>query len=67
MATVTLSSKFQLVIPKTIRERSGLKAGTKFRIVAYGGRLELIPVGPLSDLYGFLEGIDTSIERDGDR
>ncbi len=67
METVTLSPKFQVVIPKRIRERLGLTAGQKIQAVAYGDRIELIPVRPASELRGFLKGIDTTVEREPDR
>lgn len=67
MATTTISSKFQLVIPKEIREKAGIKAGEHFEVIAYEGRIELIPIGPVNKLKGFLKGISTSIEREGDR
>jgi AbrB family looped-hinge helix DNA binding protein len=67
MNRVKLSSKFQVVIPKDIREKAGLKAGTSFEIIQYGDRIELIPVDSIKKLNGFLKGIDTSIERDTDR
>ena len=67
MNRVTLSSKFQVVIPKEIREKAGLKAGTSFEIIQYGNRIELIPVDSIKKLNGFLKGIDTSVEREDDR
>jgi AbrB family looped-hinge helix DNA binding protein len=67
MDTVTLSPKFQVVIPLAIREALGLKAGEKFRVMRYGGRVELIPVRKIKDLRGFARGMDTTIVRDRDR
>jgi AbrB family looped-hinge helix DNA binding protein len=67
MSAVILSSKYQVVIPKEVRESTGLEAGTPFEIIAYNGRIELIPLRPISDLKGFLKGIDTVIEREEDR
>lgn len=67
MNRVTLSSKFQVVIPKEIREKAGLRAGTSFEIIQYGNRIELIPVDSIKKLNGFLKGIDTAIDRDNDR
>ena len=67
MNRVTLSSKFQVVIPKEIREKAGLKAGTSFEIIQYENRIELIPVDSIKKLNGFLKGIDTTIDRDSDR
>ena len=67
MDTVTLSPKFQVVIPQAIREALGLKAGEKFRVMRYGDRVELIPVRKIRDLRGFARGMDTTIHRDRDR
>ena len=67
METVTLSPKFQVVIPKAIRERLGLTPGQKLQTVLYGDRIELIPLQPAKRLRGFLKGIDTSVPRDPDR
>jgi AbrB family looped-hinge helix DNA binding protein len=67
MSTVTISPKFQVVIPKEIRERLGLSPGQKIQAIAYDDRVELIPVRPAVEMRGFLEGIDTRIERDADR
>ena len=67
MTMVTVSPKFQVVIPKEIREALGLKAGQKIQAVAYEDRIELIPVRPPKKMRGFLSGIDTSVAREGDR
>ena len=67
MNTVTLSPKFQVVIPKAIREMLRLKPGQKIQAIVYQNRIELIPVRPAKKMRGFIKGIDTSIERDGDR
>ena len=67
MKTVTISPKFQIVIPKEIRDRLGLLPGQKIQAIAYGGRIELIPVRPPRQMRGFLKGIDTNIEREADR
>lgn len=67
MQTITLSPKFQVVIPKEVRDRLGLTAGQKLRAIAYEGRIELIPVRPARELRGFLAGIDTTVERETDR
>lgn len=67
MATVTISPKYQVVIPKEIRERLQLSPGQKVEAVAYDGRIELIPVMPIRRMRGFLKGIDTHVERESDR
>ena len=67
MDTVTLSPKFQVVIPQAIREALGLQAGEEFCVMRYGDRVELIPVRKIRDLRGFARGMDTTIHRDRDR
>ena len=65
--TVTISPKFQVVIPKSIREKLNLSPGQKVQAIAYGDRIELIPLRPVKEMRGFLKGIETAIEREGDR
>lgn len=67
MTTITISPKFQIVIPKAIRELLGLRPGQKVLAIPYEDRIELIPVRRMKEMRGFLRGIDTSIERDPDR
>lgn len=64
METVTISPKFQVVIPKAIRERLGLRPGQKIQAIAYDERIEFIPIRPAKELRGVLRGLDTSFERD---
>lgn len=67
MESVTVSSKFQVVIPQRVRERLGLKPGEKLQVVPYADRIELIPQRPARELRGFLRGIDTDVPRGDDR
>lgn len=67
METVTISPKFQVVIPRRIRESLGLKPGQKVRVMQYGDRVEYIPVLPAHKARGFLKGIDTDVPREPDR
>lgn len=67
MNTVKVSPKFQVVIPKSVREKFGLKAGARLEILEYGNRIELIPLRPIKQMRGFLRGIDTNVDRDKDR
>jgi AbrB family looped-hinge helix DNA binding protein len=67
METLTISPKFQVVIPKAIRERLGLLPGQKVQAILYGDRIELIPIEPAKRLRGFLKGIDTTVAREPDR
>ena len=67
MNTVTVSPKFQVVIPQEIRKSLGLQPGQKVQTILYENRIELIPIRPMRSMRGFLKGIDTSIEREVDR
>jgi AbrB family looped-hinge helix DNA binding protein len=67
MGTVTISPKYQVVIPKAIREELGLLPGQKVQAIVYGERIELIPVRPMQEMRGFLKGIDTTVDREADR
>ncbi len=67
MNTVTISPKYQVVIPKAIRENLDLHPGEKVQVILFNNRIEYIPVKILSDLRGFLKGIDTKIIRENDR
>ncbi|MCW7468782.1 AbrB/MazE/SpoVT family DNA-binding domain-containing protein [Leptospira kanakyensis] len=67
MGKVTVSPKFQVVIPKEIREQIGVKAGMKLEIITIGNRMELIPIEPIKKLKGLLSGMDRKLDRDGDR
>jgi len=65
--TVTVSPKFQVVIPLAIREAMGIKPGQKVQAIQYGDRIELIPVRSIRKSRGMLKGIDTSVPRDDGR
>ena len=67
METVTISPKFQVVIPKGIRERLKLRPGQKVQAILYDDRIELVPVRPAKALKGFLKGIDTTVAREDNR
>jgi len=67
MHTVTVSPKYQVVIPKNIRDAMHLRPGQKMKIMEYDGRIELIPDRDISELRGFLRGMDTEFEREDDR
>ena len=67
MTTITISPKFQIVIPKAIRDLLGLRPGQKVQAIAYEDRIELIPVRRMKEMRGFLRGIDTAVEREPDR
>jgi len=67
MQTVTVSPKYQVVIPKAVREALKLHPGQKMQIVEYAGRIELIPERDIKELRGFLKGINTEFKREEDR
>ena len=67
METVTISPKYQIVIPQRIRVAMGLRSGEKIRMLTFRNRIEVIPVRDIKSLRGYLKGIDTSFVRDGDR
>jgi AbrB family looped-hinge helix DNA binding protein len=67
VAVVTVSPKFQVVIPREIREQLDLEPGQKVQAMAFGDRIELIPVRSARSLRGFLKGLDTTLDRDEDR
>jgi AbrB family looped-hinge helix DNA binding protein len=67
METVTVSPKFQVVIPRSVRQSMGIKPGQKVQVIHYGDRIELIPITPIEETRGFLKGIDTAIDREPDR
>ena len=64
MDTVTVSQKFQVIIPETICNALRLRPGQKLRAIQLDDRIELIPVRSIKGARGFLKGIDTSIERE---
>lgn len=67
METITVSPKFQIAIPRAIRELLRLKPGQKLQAIAYEDRIELIPLRRAKDMRGFLGGLDTTVERERDR
>lgn len=67
MTAVTVSPKFQVVIPKEIRESMGIVSGQKIQVITYQNRIELIPIKPMKKMRGFLKGINTDVVRENDR
>lgn len=67
MPAVRISPKFQVVIPKKIREDLDLKPGQNLQVFEVDGRIELVPEEEVSSLRGFVRGIDTALDRDEDR
>ncbi|MGP8152579.1 MAG: AbrB/MazE/SpoVT family DNA-binding domain-containing protein [Smithella sp.] len=67
MQSVTVSPKYQVVIPKNVRDTLKLHPGQKMQIVEYAGRIELVPERDIKELRGFLKGINTEFKREKDR
>jgi len=67
MEAVKISPKFQVVIPREVRERLRLSPGQRMQVVAYGNRIEMIQEQPITGMRGFLKGIDTAVPREDDR
>ena len=67
MQTVTVSPKYQVVIPKSVREKLQLRPGQKMQVIEYNGRIEFIPERDIAELRGFLKGINTEFKREEDR
>ena len=66
MNAVTVSPKFQVVIPKAIRERTGISPGEKLQILSFDDRIELVRTRRMREMRGFLRGLDASFVRDED-
>ena len=64
MDAVTVSPKYQVVIPRAIRERTHIRAGERLQVISFDDRIELIPVRPMRSMRGFLKGFDARFERD---
>lgn len=67
METATVYTKYQVVIPKKVREQSGIQPGHKVQAIPTMGRIELIPQESIKENQGFLKGMDTDVERGPDR
>lgn len=67
MKSVTISPKYQVVIPREVRQSMEIKPGSKVQVLLYENRIELIPMKSLRRMRGFLKGIKTTVERERDR
>ena len=67
MVAVTVSPKFQVVIPKAVRERLGIRPGQKLQILQFSDRIEFVPLRDIKSMRGFLKGMKTSVPRERDR
>ncbi len=67
MTTVTVSTKYQVVIPEDVRKSMGVRPGEKFQVMNYDGRVQLIPLRRMRDMKGILRGMNTTLAREADR
>lgn len=67
MDTVTVSPKYQVVIPRTVRQSMGIRPGQKVQVFGYEDRIVLVPVRKMREMRGFIKGIDTTVRREKDR
>ena len=67
MNTITLSSKFQFVVPREVRESMKLKPGQKMSVLAYNGHIRLLPIRTPQEMRGIARGMDTTIPDEPDR
>jgi len=66
MDTVTVSPKFQVVIPRAVREQMGIRPGERLEVISFDDRIELVPLRPMREMKGFLKGLDPTFQRDED-
>lgn len=67
MQIVTVSPKYQVVIPRAARTALGIRPGQRLQVLVYQNQLRFVPVRPLRELRGSLPGIGSDVERDEDR
>ena len=67
MVTVTVSPKFQVVIPKAVREKLSIRPGQKLQILQFSDRIEFVLLQNIKSMRGFLKGIKTDVRRQKDR
>jgi AbrB family looped-hinge helix DNA binding protein len=66
MDTVTVSPKYQVVIPLAVRKRMQIRPGERLQVISFDDRIELVPLRPMREMKGFLKGLDASFQRDED-
>ena len=67
MTTVTVSTKYQVVIPEDVRKSMGVRPGEKFQVMNYDGRVQFIPLRKMRAMKGWLRGMDSTVPREADR
>ena len=66
MDTVTVSSKYQVVIPKAVREKSRIRPGERLQVLSFDDRVELVRIRPMRQMRGFLKGLDATFACEED-
>ena len=64
MNTVTVSTKYQVVIPRMVRQSLNIQPGQKMQMIEYGRHIVMIPIRPIQEARGSLKGIDTDPQRE---
>ncbi len=64
MPQVTVSPKYQVVIPESVRNRLGIKPGEKLEVISFDNRIEFVRVPAPGELRGFLKGFDATFQRE---
>ena len=67
METAIVSPDFQVAIPQVIREALGIQPGQRVQVILYQSHIALLPLRSVSNMHGFLKGIETTVEREPDR
>lgn len=67
MPVVRVSSKYQVVIPREVREALSLEAGQEVDVLVHDGQIQIVPIRPMRELRGSMPGLDTAVEREPDR
>ena len=64
MNAVTVSPKFQVVIPRSVRDQMHIRPGEKLQVISFDDRIELVRTHPIKKMRGFLKGLDGSFQRE---
>lgn len=66
MNAVTVSPKYQVVIPRSVRERINIHPGERLQVISFDDRIEFVPIRPMREMKGVLKGLDATFMRDED-